>query len=285
MLVSKPQTDLAFNLGHNGALAGWATMYLLHANHHGQGAGAFVGGLAGAGLGLKMGRGMTEADAVGAAFGSDIGALIGFGTAEAINGDTGCKQRTDGTIDCGGRLSDRAVVTLVLASGVIGYPLGVLYPRNASYNVTAGDIQTLWPSSAIGVLTASAFLNDNVSTSTAAAVLTSGGVIGMIVGDRFLVRNFDHSRADGGRVSLGALFGGLIGAGVASLPNTRNPNPQLVSGLAALGGLIGIIATERYVDASPDAGRRGMRLTFNPTSIFFVAAHTPGNHSLLNVRF
>jgi hypothetical protein len=285
MLVSKPQTDLAFNLGHNGALAGWATMYLLGFDDHPQAAGAFVGGLAGAGLGLKIARGMTEADAVGAAFGSDIGALIGFGAAEAINGDTGCKPQSDGTIDCGGRLSDRAVVALVLASGVIGYPLGVLYPRNANYSVTAGDIQTLWPSSALGVLTASTFLNDNVSTSTAAAVLTSGGVLGMILGDRFLVRKFDHSRADGGRVTLGAFAGALMGAGVAALTNTSDPNPQLVSGMAATGGLIGMIATERYVDASPDAGRRGMRLTFNPTSIFFVAAHTPGNHSLLNVRF
>ena len=57
MLVSKPQTDLAFNLGHNGALAGWATMYLLHTNDHAQSAGAFVGGLAGAGLGLKIAPG------------------------------------------------------------------------------------------------------------------------------------------------------------------------------------------------------------------------------------
>ncbi|MGI8401443.1 MAG: hypothetical protein ACR2NS_07560 [Gemmatimonadaceae bacterium] len=285
MLVSKPQTDLAFNLGHNGALAGWATLYLLHANDHAQSAGAFVGGLAGAGLGLKIARGMTEADAVGAAFGSDVGALIGYGAAESIRGSSGCVQKSDGTFDCGGRLSDRAVVALVLGSGILGYPLGVLYPRNANYSVTAGDIQTLWPSSALGVLTASAFLNDNVSTRTAAAVLTSGGVVGMILGDRFLVRKFDHSRADGGRVTLGAMAGGLMGAGVAALTNTSDPNPQLVSGMAAAGGLIGIIATERYVDASPDAGRRGMRLTFNPMSIFFVAAHTPGNHSLLNVRF
>lgn len=285
MLVSKPQTDLAFNLGHNGALAGWATMYLLSANDHAQSAGAFVGGLAGAGLGLKIARGMTEADAVGAAFGSDVGALIGYGAAEAIRGSSGCVQKSDGTFDCGGRISDRAVFALVLGSGILGYPLGVLYPRNANYSVTAGDIQTLWPSSALGVLTAGAFLNANVSTRTAAAVLTSGGVVGMILGDRFLVRKFDHSRADGGRVTLGALAGGLMGAGVAALTNTSDPNPQLVSGMAAAGGLIGIIATERYVDASPDAGRRGMRLTFNPMSIFFVAAHTPGNHSLLNVRF
>jgi hypothetical protein len=107
----------------------------------------------------------------------------------------------------------------------------------------------------------------------------------MILGDRFLVRRFDHSRADGGRVSFGAVAGGLMGAGVAALTNTNDPNRRLVSGMAAAGGLIGIIATERYLDPSPDAGRKGMRLTFNPMSIFFVAAHTPGNHSLLNVRF
>lgn len=285
MLVSKPQTDLAFNLGHNGALAGWATMYLLNTNDHAQAAGAFVGGLAGAGLGLKIARGMTEADAVGAAFGSDVGALIGYGAAETIRGSSGCIQKSDGTFDCGGRLSDRAVVALVLASGVVGYPLGILYPRNASYSVTAGDIQTLWPSSAIGAAAASLFLSDDPTTTHAALALTSGGVVGMILGDRFLVRKFDHSRADGGRVTFGAVAGGLMGAGVAALTNTHDPNRRLVSGMTAAGGLIGIIATERYLDPSPDAGRRGMRLTVNPMSIFFVAAHTPGNHSLLNVRF
>jgi energy-converting hydrogenase Eha subunit C len=285
MLVTKPQTDLSFNLGHNGALAGWATMYLLHSNNHMQSAGAFIGGLTGAALGLHFANGMTEADAIGAGFGSDIGALIGYGAAETIRGSSGCVQKSDGTFDCGGRISDRGVVALVLASGIIGYPLGVLYPRNASYSVTPGDIQTLWPSAAIGASAASLFLSDDPTTSHAALALTSGGVVGMILGDRFLVRKFDHSRADGLRVTLGALAGGLMGAGIASLTNPSDPNRRLVSGMATAGGLIGVIATERYLDPSPDAGRRGMRLTVNPMSIFFVAAHTPGNHSLLNVRF
>jgi energy-converting hydrogenase Eha subunit C len=285
MLVTKPQTDLSFNLGHNGALAGWATMYLLHSNNHMQSAGAFIGGLTGAALGLHFANAMTEADAIGAGFGSDIGALIGYGAAETIRGSSGCVQKSDGTFDCGGRISDRGVVALVLASGIIGYPLGVLYPRNASYSVTPGDIQTLWPSAAIGASAASLFLSDDPTTSHAALALTSGGVVGMILGDRFLVRKFDHSRADGLRVTLGALAGGLMGAGIASLTNPSDPNRRLVSGMATAGGLIGVIATERYLDPSPDAGRRGMRLTVNPMSIFFVAAHTPGNHSLLNVRF
>jgi hypothetical protein len=285
MLVTKPQTDLSFNMGHNGALAGWATAYLLHADDRPQAAGAFIGGLTGAALGLHFADGMTEADAVGAGFGSDIGALIGYGAAETIRGSSGCVQRSDGTFDCGGRISDRGVVALVLASGIIGYPLGVLYPRNASYSVTPGDIQTLWPSAAIGASAASLFLSDDPTTSHAALALTSGGVVGMILGDRFLVRRFDHSRADGLRVSLGAVAGGLMGAGIASLTNPSDPNRRLVSGMAAAGGLIGIIATERYLDPSPDAGRKGMRLTLNPMSMLFVAAHTPGNHSLLNVRF
>ena len=76
-----------------------------------------------------------------------------------------------------------------------------------------------------------------------------------------------------------------MGAGIASLTNPSDPNRRLVSGTATAGGLIGIIATERYLDPSADAGRQGMRLTLNPMSMLFVAAHTPGNHSLLNVRF
>jgi hypothetical protein len=107
----------------------------------------------------------------------------------------------------------------------------------------------------------------------------------MIAGDRFLVQRFDHSRTDGGRVALGTIAGGLMGAGVASLTNTRNPNPHLVFGLATVGGLAGIIVTERYVEASPDAGRPRFRVTFNPASIPLLAARTPGNHALLNVRF
>src|SRR6185437_2177072 len=156
MLVTKPQTDLSFNMGHNGALAGWATAHLLHADDRPQAAGAFIGGLTGAALGLHFGDGMTEADAVGAAFGSDIGALIGYGAAETIRGSSGCVQRSDGTFDCGGLISD----------------LGVLYPRNASYSVTPGDIQTLWPSAAIGASAASLFLSDDPTTSHVALAVT-----------------------------------------------------------------------------------------------------------------
>ena len=285
--ISRAQSDLAFNMGHNGALAGWATMYLIGATNRAQSAGAFVGGLTGATLGLTFARNMTEADAVGAAFGSDMGALIGWGATEAIRGRETCTPSSTPFAPpvCTRSLSNHTEVALILASGIVGYPLGLLYPRNARYHVTPGDIGTLWGTALLGMATAGTFLGDKSSGRTIAASLTTGGVLGIIAGDRFLVQRFDHSRTDGGRVVLGAIAGGLMGAGIASLTNTSNPDPHFVLGLAAAGGLLGIIVTERYLDPPSDAGPPRFRVTFNPASIALLAARTPGNHSLINVRF
>src|SRR5438034_266212 len=90
MFISRPQADLSTNMGLNGALAGWAITYLAHAEDKGQFAGAFIGGLTGATLGVRIARNMTEADAVASAFGSDIGAAIAVGTMEALRGERDC---------------------------------------------------------------------------------------------------------------------------------------------------------------------------------------------------
>jgi len=284
--ISRAQSDLAFNMGHNGALAGWATMYVLGATNRAQSAGAFVGGLTGTGLALSIGRHMTEADAVGAAFGSDIGALIGWGVAETIRGPETCRPSpTDGFPVCERKLSDKGEVLIILGSGIIGYPFGVLYPRNARYHVTPGDITTLWGTAPLGMAVAGAFLGDHSSGRAVAATLTAGGVLGIIAGDRFIVQRFDHSRTDGGRVVLGTFAGGLMGAGIAVLINNDNPGPHLVLGMASVGGLLGIIASERYLDPAPDAGPPRFHVTFNPTGFALAAARTPGNHALINVRF
>lgn len=288
-LISRPQSDLGFNMGHNGALAGWATMFIFDASDQGQAAGAFMGGIGGAALGVGLGRGMTEADAIGAAFGSDIGALIGFGVAETIRGDETCTTTENPpgffSTSCERGMSDRAEVTIILASGILGYPFGVLYPRNARYHVTPGDINALWGTALLGATTAGAFLNTNASVRTAAATMTTGGVLGIVLGDRFLARPYDHGRTDGSRVTLGAIAGGLIGAGVAALINNEDPSPHLVLGLAAVGEFAGILITEKYLQPGPDTGRPRFAVTFNPAGIARIAARTPGNHSLLNVRF
>jgi len=291
-LISRSQSDLAFNMGHNGALAGWATMYIFETSDKAQAAGAFVGGIGGAALGVGLGRGMTESDAVGAAFGSDIGALIGWGTAEAIRGEqqsctttydpiTGVQTST--TCDHG--FSSREEVALILASGIVGYPLGVLYPRNSRYNVTPGDLNALWAPTILGATAAGALLSSGASSRAVAATLTAGGITGLILGDRFIVRRVDHNRADGWRVTLGTVAGGLMGAGIAVLINNDDPGPHLTLGLAAAGGLAGLLISEKYTEPTPDAGRPRFTVTFNPMGFVQTAARTPGNHSLLNVRF
>jgi hypothetical protein len=77
----------------------------------------------------------------------------------------------------------------------------------------------------------------------------------------------------------------LMGAGIAALIDTDFRNPQLVFALATAGGIGGLALGEHYSDPDPDAGRRSPMLSFNPMSIFLAATGTPGNHSLLNVRF
>jgi hypothetical protein len=285
--ISRAQSDLAFNMGHNGALAGWGTMFVLNANNRTQSAGAFVGGLTGTAVALSVARNMTESDALGMAFGSDVGALIGWGTIEAIRGKRNCTPNLDPTLppDCGGGVTDRAEVAMVLAAGIVGYPLGLLYPRNANYRVAPGDFQVLWGTTMLGAAAGATLLGRNSSGRAVATALTAGGVVGIIAGDRFLVQRFDHTRTEGGRVFLGTVAGGLMGAGIGTLTNTSDPNPHLVAALATVGGLIGITVTERYLDPASDAGRPRFRVTFNPAGIGLLAARTPGNHSLLNVRF
>lgn len=287
MSISRPQADLSTNMGLNGALAGWATTYLFNAGSQGQYAGAFIGGLAGATIGVSAARNMNEAEAVAAGFGSGIGALIAFGTMEALRGDRSCTL--DPVIfveNCTTRrLSNRSEVAVVLASGLIGYPIGLLYPRNARYGVTAGDVETLGITSALGAVAGITLLDEDASYSHFATVATVGGILGMMAGDRFLVQRYDHERDEADRLSLGTAAGALMGAGIAALDRSGRENPHVVGGLAVLGGVAGLIITERYLGPKPDAGPPRFRVTLNPASLALLATRAPGNHALLSVRF
>lgn len=286
MFISRAQADLSTNMGANGALAGWATTYLFQAGNKGQYAGAFIGGLTGATIGVRAARNMTEADAVAAGFGSDIGALIAFGTMEGLRGKSSCTfDPVAGVENCSRRLSNRAEVAVVLASGVMGYPIGVLYPRNARYTVTAGDVETLVTTTGLGAGAGIALLSRRASYSQFAIAATAGGVLGMMAGDRFLVQRYDHDRDQADRLSLGTFAGALMGAGIAALDSSFRNNPHVIGGLAVGGGVAGLIVTERYLRPQPDAGRPRLRVTFNPASLALIATRTPGNYSLLNVRF
>ncbi|HEX6159623.1 MAG TPA: hypothetical protein VF111_05615, partial [Thermoanaerobaculia bacterium] len=228
----------------------------------------------------------TEAEAVGAGFGSHLGALIGWGTVSTLDGEPRCTLSPEGFVtSCRERISDKAKAFTVLASGLVGYPLGVLYPRNSNYNVTPGDIQMLWPALAVGALAGVSLLPDSPKESTAWAALTLGGIAGVLAGDRFLVRRADHSRTDASRVTLGTGAGALMGLGVAALIDNDLGDPQMAFALMTLGGVTGLIVTERTVDPRPDAGRQRVRVTLNPAGLAMMATGTKGMHSVLTVRF
>ena len=284
MFISRAQNDLSANTGLNGGLGTGALVYILGGGDRAIAAGAFVGGLAGTGIGLAWGRGMTEAEAVGAGFGADLGAAIGWGTVSTLNGESRCTVSLEGTT-CRDRISDKAKAFTVLASGLVGYPLGVLYPRNSNYNVTPGDIQMLGSALVVGALAGASLLPDSPRESTAWAALTLGGIAGVLAGDRFLVRRADHSRTDASRVGLGTGAGALMGLGVAALIDNDLDNPQMAFALMTLGGLTGLIVTERAVDPRSDAGRQRIRVTLNTSGLAMVATGTKGMHSLLTVRF
>lgn len=283
--ISRAQNDLSTNTALNGALATWGLVYLLGGEDRTQAAGAFVGGLTGTALGLRFGRGMTEAEAVGAGFGAGLGAGIAFGVTEMVQGDGDCTISPEGLGICRDRPSNKLQVFTIIASGLVGYPLGVLYPKNSSYNVTPGDIQTLGVATGLGILAGISFLPESPRRSHAFAAGTAGGIIGVLAGDRFLVRRRDHSRTDASRLGLGTVAGTLMGGGVAALFDTNLGNPQLVFALATVGGLTGMIVTERTIDPRRDAGRQRVRVTFNPSGLVMLATGTQGMHSLLTVRF
>ncbi|MDQ3674782.1 MAG: hypothetical protein M3365_10450 [Gemmatimonadota bacterium] len=285
MFISRAQNDLSFNTGRNGALGTGLAVYVFGGGDRTRAAAAFIGGLAGTGLGLRFGRGMTEAEAVGAGFGADLGALIGWGTVSALDGESRCTLDPNGFTTCRDRIGGKAKAVTVLASGLVGYPLGVLYPKNSSYNVTPGDIQMLWPALAVGVVAGASLLPDSPKESTAWTAVTLGGIAGVLAGDRFLVRRADHSRTDAGRVTLGTVAGGLMGLGVAALIDNELGSPQMAFGMMTAGALTGLIVTERTVNPRVDAGRQRVRVTFNASGLAMLATGTQGMHSLLTVRF
>jgi hypothetical protein len=283
--ISRAQNDLSTNAAVHGALGTWGLVYLVGGEDRAQAAGAFIGGLTGTALGLQFGRGMTEAEASGAGFGATLGAGIAFGVTEMMQGDSDCTISPEGVGICRDRPSNKLQVATIIASGLVGYPLGVLYPKNSNYNVTPGDIHTLGVATGLGMLAGISFLPESPRKSHAFAAATAGGILGVLAGDRFLVRRRDHSRTDASRLGLGTAAGALMGGGVAALIDTKLRNPQLVFALATVGGLTGMIVTERTIDPRRDAGRQRVRVTFNPSGLVMLATGTQGMHSLFTVRF
>jgi len=282
LAVTRAQNHLATDGAYRGAFMARGLAFALDVDEDGQdawAASALLGGIVGSIAGFRLSRGYTDSEARAATFGSTtlaattVGLLGAFGAFES-------DQNTD-----------RAAIGATVAAGLLGYPLGVRYPRGASYRVTAGDVMTLLPAGLVGAGLA-AIPVANSDGRAVSALVTAGYLTGVLVGDRVLAKRYDFTESEGRLTQLGTLAGALMGLGVAV---TGDASEKTVIGLVSVGGFAGMALTVALTDAQlagaqtgmrlEPRGRRDARVELDPMSIAHALARTPGRHSLVRVRF
>lgn len=271
LAINEPTSWFATQVAIRGGLSGWAMSQAAGAGRQHRAGAIFLGSFGGAAAAVAFGRGMTEGEVAATVFGADLAALGGLAATHIVSPSASGASRAG----------------VAALAALAGYPLGYWYARGAPYHVSAGDVNTLWTSTAIGATAAGAFVaNGSPSPRTVAAVLTAGAVAGAVLGDRLLVRRWDHSPEDGQMVALGATAGGLMGAGVAVLTGaTHERVSPATAAFAALGAAGGILFVETWKAPPGDAGAKLARLELNAGGALAVAAGVRGSHSLLRWTF
>lgn len=280
--VTEQMNSLATHMATRGALMGLGGTYAAGLEGDGRAAGIFATSLLGTAAGLRIGRNLTTGEARASGFGADVSGLLMLGAIAATDPDIG--NDSNSTAEEG---PSREQAAALVAAGLVGYPLGLMYARHATYNITSGDIGTLWVSGLIGSLATTPFIvnSSNQNPRLAAGVMTLGFAGGLIGGDRMLVRRFDHSAGEATLVTLGAGAGALMGGGVYVLVDRDTKHDALGLGLATLGAIAGVAATERAFPPDGDAGRMASRVRFNPTGALLAAAGVRGTFPLVRVAF
>lgn len=240
-----------------------------------------IGGLGGTAAGLLVGRGLTEGEAVATVAGHDIVAASALALTYIVNPSDASN----------GGMSRTTRLGIPLALGLGGYALGRHYAGNAPYEVTAGDANLLWLGATIGATAGLAVISEtDPPVQTIAGAVLGGGLLGVWGADRFLVRRFDHSRAEATMVSLGGLAGSVMGIGLGVLVSGDAQRWDATTlGFGALGAIGGVALTERYLQPARDVGRQQFgfleRLQVSPGAALAAASGTPGMHSIVRFTF
>jgi hypothetical protein len=236
--------------------------------------GAVVGTLVGGASAAKL----SDAEVHGAMLGLRMGGALGLATSSLLAGNN-----RDG----------RSVAAASAVGMAIGYPLGLMYPRRASYLVTAGDAEAMATSGLIGAAWAAATLGDNnPGGPRVGATLGIGYLVGGLVGSQVFARQFDLTRSQSTVLDVGAVAGALVGLAIPVLSDNAN---NAVTWASAAGGatlgvalLAGSFPLASKVGA-PVAGRLRRlgraQVSVSPLSAIAFAGQTPGQYSLMNVRF
>ncbi len=281
--VSRAQNHLSFHSALRGAAAANLGLYALAGGDVDAKASylaTLAGGIAGDMIGFELAKPMTDAEAHGTAHGSTITAAVTAG----LLGTVGMFENEG---------SSRVAAGAIVAAGALGYPAGLRYVRTAPYRVTAGDVGTLLTSELLGVATVGTFLVDaDVDEHIGYGLLTAGFAVGALIGDRLLVKPYDHTTAEARLVNFGALAGGLIGVAVPVLASSDNATVTL--GMATAGAILGAVFTEGLIQPAKAGERTSLResgkesrvsIHFSPQSMLMAGLKQKGNHSILSLTF
>jgi hypothetical protein len=282
--ISPAREVLSSRMGWRGTISGLSIAMATDMPSGEAGAMTLIGGLGGSAIGLALGGGLTEGEAVATVVGHDI--LVLSSLAMTYIADANDTDRSG--------LSPQARVAIPMVAGWGGYALGRLYAGRAPYEVTAGDALLLWLGAGVGGLAGGTLIAEaSPSNQAVAGALLVGGLAGVWAADRFIVRRFDHTRSEGALVALGAGAGSLMGIGVGVLLSgdaDRTSGPTLA--FATLGAIGGIMLAERAAQPSVDGGRRMevgqgplSRLQVDPMAAFAAATRAPGQHAILRYTF
>ena len=184
---------------------------------------------------------------------------------------------------------------IVAGSELIGFPLGVAYPRRASYHVTAGDLNALQTAGLVGVLYGAALGGRSGASSRQLGIaLGSSYVTGALVGDLTIARPLDLTTSEANIGTVGAIAGSLIGLAVPAL--AASDDNAVIFGSAAVGATLGLsaalaIANPARARASERrrVGRSGeqsrVRLSASGQLVLGLLQRRPGAYPLLSATF
>jgi hypothetical protein len=274
---TRAQSDLAANLGLASAIGGLLSGYALTGDGEREVRALALGsGIVGTITGVGLGARLSDAEAHSTIMGVEVGAATGLAISGFATGD------------------NQAAAIAAVVGGAVGLPVGMVYPRKASYTLTAGDVDAIGTTGWIGAGWAAATLGDGPSRSRIFATVGVGYLAGVFLGDRLLARPLNVTQSQANVLKLGAIAGGLVGVALPVLAGNESAAANF--GAAAAGATLAVAALSGSFPASTRAGtsrlrsadwatRIGSRLSFSPASALGALGKTPGRHSILRITF
>jgi hypothetical protein len=270
--ITRAQSHLAADLGLASGVAGLLVAHAATGDWSGKGVrgaalgSAFVGTLGG----VALGRNLTDAEAHAATGGIEAGAATSWSLAAALGA------------------SSRATSASIVAGEGLGYLVGLQYPRWASYTVTAGDADAVQTAGLLGAAVGATIISgsNHPSNQAIAAAVGPTYLLGLVVGDAAIARQFNLTESDATIANVGAVAGGLVGAAIPLLAGSNNTTFTL--GAATAGAMLGMTAVIGLANASPEhpvqaSGLR--RVSLGGAGLLGIALHRPGSYPIAQIRF